>query len=52
MNRIESIARRDFLGTALSAGAFVLCARVIPAEAMNAADAAWNPSVYLGISSV
>ena len=42
------------LGTVLSAGALVLCARVLPARALQAAtgkdDAtAWYPSVYVGI---
>src|SRR5215468_10625742 len=54
MNRIELVTRRTFLGGMLSAGAFVLGARLLPAEALASTDvgkAAWNPSVYLGIET-
>src|SRR5262252_5075100 len=54
MNRIELVTRRTFLGGMFSAGAFVLGARLLPAEALASADAgkaAWNPSVYLGIET-
>jgi isoquinoline 1-oxidoreductase beta subunit len=57
MRAIENVSRREFLGGLLSAGAFVLAARVVPrsAWAMEAAAttradaAALRPSVYLGI---
>jgi len=54
MNRIELVTRRTFLGGMFSAGAFVLGARFLPAEALASTDAgkaAWNPSVYLGIET-
>jgi len=54
MNRIELVTRRTFLGGMFSAGAFVLGARLLPAETLASADAgkaAWNPSVYLGIET-
>jgi isoquinoline 1-oxidoreductase beta subunit len=54
MNRIELVTRRTFLGGMFSAGAFVLGARLLPAEASASTDAgkaAWNPSVYLGIET-
>jgi len=54
MNRIELVTRRTFLGGMFSAGAFVLGARLLPAEALASTDAgkaAWNPSVYLGIET-
>src|SRR5258705_13427121 len=54
MNRIDLVTRRTFLGGVFSAGAFVLVARMLPNDALassgsTAANAAWNPSVYLGI---
>lgn len=58
MNTIKNVSRRDFLGGILSAGAFVVAARVIPQEAWaqggpafktRADNAALHPSVYLGI---
>lgn len=54
MNRIDLVTRRTFLGGVFSAGAFVLGARLLPvgafaSSASGAANAAWNPSVYLGI---
>jgi isoquinoline 1-oxidoreductase beta subunit len=54
MNRIELVTRRTFLGGMFSAGAFVLGARLLPAEALASTDAgkaAWNPSVYLGVET-
>ena len=60
MNRVDLVTRRTFLGGVFSAGAFVLSARVLPLEALaasanasssTAANAAWNPSVYLGIET-
>src|SRR3977135_1688501 len=42
------VSRRGFLGGVFSAGALVLSARLLPA-ATEAANAAWNPSVYLGL---
>ena len=53
--RIETINRRGFLGDLFSAGAFVIGAQLLPVEAFgaapppDAAKAAFNPSVYLGI---
>src|SRR5262245_25061184 len=50
MNRIELVSRRTFLGGMFSAGALVLGARFLPVDTDAAvADAAWNPSVYLGL---
>ncbi len=60
MNRIDLVTRRTFLGGVFSAGALVLGARLFPLEAMavsgtgavsGADNAAWNPSVYLGIET-
>ncbi|MFN0123146.1 MAG: molybdopterin cofactor-binding domain-containing protein [Blastocatellia bacterium] len=59
MNRIELVTRRSFLGNVFTAGAFVLGARLLPADALAAApatltgaeQAAWNPNVYLGIET-
>jgi isoquinoline 1-oxidoreductase beta subunit len=60
MNQVDLVTRRTFLGGVFSAGAFVLSARVLPLEALAAsgnagawaaANAAWNPSVYLGIET-
>lgn len=57
MNRIDLLTRRAFLGGVFSAGAFVLSARLLPMEALAASrttaadNAAWNPSVYLGIET-
>src|SRR4051812_45073942 len=57
MNSIKNVSRRDFLGGILSAGAFVVAARVFPQDAFaqgpayrtRADNAALHPSVYLGI---
>jgi isoquinoline 1-oxidoreductase beta subunit len=54
MNRIDFVSRRAFLGNLFSAGALVLGAQILPLEALAAADvdnAAWHPSVYLGIET-
>jgi len=56
MNRIEVVSRRAFLGGIFSAGAIVLAARVLPVEALGTTiidvdNAAWHPSVYLGIET-
>lgn len=53
MNRIEVVTRRTFLGSVFSAGAFVLAARVLPVKALTSGvdNAAWHPSVYLGIDT-
>ena len=45
---ITVVTRRGFLGTAFSAGALVLGTRFLPENA-TAADATWQPSVYLGL---
>jgi isoquinoline 1-oxidoreductase beta subunit len=57
MSLIENVSRRQFLGGMVSAGAFVLAARVLPdsawaqtaAGATRADGAALSPSVYLGV---
>jgi len=52
---IRQVSRRGFLGGIFSAGALVLAARALPLEAQSLASdypadqAAWHPSVYLGI---
>ncbi|MDQ3012278.1 MAG: molybdopterin-dependent oxidoreductase, partial [Acidobacteriota bacterium] len=61
MNQIELVNRRTFLGNMFSAGALVIAARVLPVDALaaeageiseaTAANAAWQPSVYLGIET-
>jgi isoquinoline 1-oxidoreductase beta subunit len=58
MNSIDLVTRRTFLGGVFSAGAFVLSARLLPLDAFagtgaasGADNAAWNPSVYLGIET-
>ena len=54
MNRIELVNRRTFLGGMFSAGALVLGARLLPLEALGAANAdhaAWHPGVYLGLET-
>src|ERR1043166_8416386 len=54
MNRIELVSRRAFLGGMFSAGALVLGARLLPVEALVSSgtdNAAWNPSVYLGLET-
>ncbi len=54
-NRVILVSRRGFLGGMFSAGALILCARLLPANAagpLPASDleeAAWYPGVYLGI---
>jgi isoquinoline 1-oxidoreductase beta subunit len=45
---ITVVTRRGFLGSAFSAGALVLGTRLLPVKA-TAADATWQPSVYLGV---
>jgi len=54
MNRIELVSRRTFLGNLFSAGALVLGERLLPLEALAATEAdnaAWHPSVYLGLET-
>src|SRR2546421_100264 len=54
MNRVELVSRRAFLGGMFSAGALVISARLLPVDALAATstdNAAWNPSVYLGIET-
>ena len=59
MNAIENVTRRHFLGGLVSAGAFVLAARIVPesllaqelAGTTRASTSTLNPSVYLGIQS-
>jgi isoquinoline 1-oxidoreductase subunit beta len=45
---IFTVNRRGFLGTVLSASAWVLGASLLGAEQSAAAATAWQPSVYLG----
>ncbi|HTU44569.1 MAG TPA: molybdopterin cofactor-binding domain-containing protein [Bryobacteraceae bacterium] len=55
--RVRLASRRDFLSGVFSAGALVLGARFIPAEAGEAQSATdgtkmtWNPSVWVGLNS-
>jgi len=60
MNSIKNVSRRQFLGGILSAGAFIVAARIVPQTALGQAgqDVAFrtradgsplHPSVYLGI---
>jgi isoquinoline 1-oxidoreductase beta subunit len=51
MNAVIRVSRRGFLKTTFSAGAFILCARVLPTSALDALAKTdkWFPSVYLGI---
>src|SRR5262249_10246663 len=58
MSRIELVTRRTFLGSLVSAGAFVLGARLLPVSAgatvggastLRADEAAFHPSIFLGI---
>jgi isoquinoline 1-oxidoreductase beta subunit len=53
MSIVEALhsSRRDFLNGVVSAGAFVLGAQVLSSSKAEAAGAAWNPSVYLGLES-
>jgi len=54
MSRVELVSRRGFLGNLFSAGALVLGAKVLPIEALAAGkadQAAWHPSVYLGLET-
>jgi isoquinoline 1-oxidoreductase beta subunit len=59
MSVIENVSRREFLGAAFSAGAFVLVSRVTSGSAsaqgavsgIRAESAALHPSVYLGIET-
>ena len=48
---IRLVSRRGFLGSVISAGALVLGASVLPKDllAADADNAAWHPSVYLGL---
>jgi len=48
MSAVRLVHRRGFLEDLFSAGAVILGAAVLPADAAGA-DAAWMPSVYLGI---
>ena len=49
-------SRRDFLTGIFSAGALILGARFVPANAaapanLDVAKSAWNPSVFVGINA-
>jgi isoquinoline 1-oxidoreductase subunit beta len=53
MSDLRLASRRDFLNGVFSAGAFILAARVAPAESTSAVDVAktaWNPNVFLGLN--
>jgi isoquinoline 1-oxidoreductase subunit beta len=52
MNSIQNVSRRGFLEGVFSAGALILGAQVLPEDLMAADvdNAAWHPSVYLGIN--
>ncbi|MEW6125872.1 MAG: molybdopterin cofactor-binding domain-containing protein [Acidobacteriota bacterium] len=51
--KITNVSRRQFIGQAFAAGAFVVAARLTPGSAQGiqkpATANAWQPSVYLGI---
>jgi isoquinoline 1-oxidoreductase subunit beta len=51
MSPVLLVSRRGFLKTVFSAGALILCARLLPGKAFAALAPAkeWSPSVYLGI---
>jgi isoquinoline 1-oxidoreductase subunit beta len=55
MNNVVLVSRRGFLGGVFSAGALVLCARVLPVSALGAhqepenGESPWYPGVYVGI---
>lgn len=50
MSAVVRMSRRGFLKTTFSAGALILCARVLPGGALDALAAqTWHPGVYLGI---
>lgn len=51
MSSVILISRRGFLKTTFSAGALILCAKVLPGEPLEAlsVEKDWYPSVYLGI---
>ncbi len=54
-DRVQIASRRDFLAGVFSTGAFILGARMLPAEQITAAsdvkDATWNPNIWIGINS-
>jgi len=51
MNSVMRVSRRGFLKATFSAGALILCARILPNQALEALAKVerWQPSVYLGI---
>ena len=51
MSGVRLVTRRGFLKTTFSAGALILCVRLVPGGALAApaAQEKWQPSVYLGI---
>jgi isoquinoline 1-oxidoreductase beta subunit len=51
MSNVMLVSRRGFLKTAFSAGALIICARVLPGKAREAlaTPEKWYPSVYLGV---
>ncbi len=55
MSSVVLVSRRGFLGRTFSAGGLILCAQVLPVDALDALAAAenpgppWYPGVYLGI---
>lgn len=52
MNSVKRVSRRSFLQGAFAGGALILGARVVPVNLLagEVDDAAWHPSVYLGIN--
>lgn len=51
MSSVMRVSRRGFLKTTFSAGALILCSRIIPGNVLDALATAekWSPGVYLGI---
>src|SRR5690349_20521295 len=55
--RVQLASRRDFLSAAFSAGALILGARFIPAQAAEAQTSpditkmTWNPSLWIGLNT-
>ena len=56
IERVRLASRRDFLSGVFSAGALILGARFVPAEAAetqspDVAKMTWNPSIWVGLNS-
>lgn len=50
MNTIENVSRRGFLKIGVTAGSFVLAARVLPERLLAADTPAWQPDLFLAIA--